>query len=59
MKRKRNEYQIQITNDGELPSKDAKEGGGLSALRKAVEAEGGSMNTFSNLLLSVAEFTSV
>lgn len=28
------------------PSKDAKEGGGLSALRKAVEAEGGSMNTF-------------
>ena len=46
MKRKRNEYQIQITNDGELPSKDAKEGGGLSALRKAVEAEGGSMNTF-------------
>ena len=46
MKRKSNEYQIQITNDGELPSKDAKEGGGLSALRKAVEAEGGSMNTF-------------
>ena len=46
MKRLRNEYQIQITNDGELPSKDSKEGGGLSALRKAVEAEGGSMNTF-------------
>ena len=46
MKRKCNEYQIQITNDGELPSKDAEEGGGLSALRKAVEAEGGSMNTF-------------
>ena len=45
MKRIHNEYQIQITNDGELPSKDAKEGGGLSALRKAVEAEGGSMKT--------------
>lgn len=36
---------IQITNDGEAPEKDAKEGGGLSALRKAVEAEKGSMKT--------------
>ena len=36
---------IQITNDGDAPEKDAKEGGGLSALRKAVEAEKGSMKT--------------
>ena len=34
-----------ITNDGDAPEKDAKEGGGLSALRKAVEAEKGSMKT--------------
>ena len=36
---------IQITNDGDAPEKNAKEGGGLSALRKAVEAEKGSMKT--------------
>ena len=46
MKENREGYQIQITNDGEPPVKNAKEGGGLSALRKAVEAEQGSMKTF-------------
>ena len=39
------EYHIQITNDGDIPSENAKEGGGLSALRKAIEAEGGNMKT--------------
>ena len=33
------EYNIQITNDGDVPEQNAKEGGGLSALRKAVESE--------------------
>ena len=46
IKRNRDGYQIQITNDGEPPVKNAKEGGGLSALRKAVEAEQGTMKTF-------------
>ena len=32
------EYNIQITNDGEVPDKNAEEGGGLSALRKAAES---------------------
>ena len=46
IKNSRDGYQIQITNNGEPPSKNAKEGGGLSALRKAVEAEQGTMKTF-------------
>ena len=46
IKRNMDGYQIQITNDGEPPLKNAKEGGGLSALGKAVEAEQGSMKTF-------------
>ena len=46
IKRNMDGYQIQITNDGEPPLKNAKEGGGLSALRKAVEAEHGTMKTF-------------
>ena len=33
------EYNIQITNDGDVPEQNAEEGGGLSALRKAVESE--------------------
>ena len=33
------EYNIQITNDGDAPEQNAEEGGGLSALRKAVESE--------------------
>ena len=32
------EYNIQITNDGEAPDRNAEEGGGLSALRKAAES---------------------
>ena len=32
------EYTVQITNDGEVPDKNAEEGGGLSALRKAAES---------------------
>ena len=46
MKENRDGYQVRITNDGKPPVKNAKEGGGLSALRKAVEAEQGSMKTF-------------
>ena len=34
-----NEYNIRITYDGDVPEKNSEEGGGLSALRKAVEAE--------------------
>ena len=34
-----NEYSIRITNDGDVPEKNAEEGGGLSALRKAAESE--------------------
>ena len=33
-----NEYNIRITNDGDAPEKNAEEGGGLSALRKAAES---------------------
>ena len=33
-----NEYNIRITNDGDAPEKNAEEGGGLSALRKATES---------------------
>ena len=46
MKENRDGYQVRITNDGKPPVKNAKEGGGLSALRKAVEAEQGTMKTF-------------
>ena len=34
-----NEYNIRITNDGDAPEKNAEEGGGLSALRKAAESD--------------------
>ncbi len=33
-----NEYNIRITNDGDAPDKNAEEGSGLSALRKAAES---------------------
>ena len=33
-----NEYNIRITNDGDAPEKNAEEGGGLSALKKAAES---------------------
>ena len=33
-----NEYNIRITNDGDAPEKNAEEGSGLSALRKAAES---------------------
>ena len=33
-----NEYNIRFTNDGDAPEKNAEEGGGLSALRKAAES---------------------
>lgn len=46
IKENRDGYQIRITNDGEPPVKNAKEGGGLSSLRKAVEAEQGTMKIF-------------
>ena len=45
------EYTVQITNDGEVPDKNAEEGGGLSALRKAAE----SMNCTMQILF-VPEF---
>ena len=38
-------WKIHITNDGESPKEGSKEGGGLSALREAVEREGGQMIT--------------
>ena len=41
-----NEYNIRITNDGDVPEKNSEEGGGLSALRKAVEAEKCRMQVF-------------
>ena len=46
-----NEYNIRITNDGDAPEKNAEEGGGLSALRKAAE----SMNCTMQILF-VPEF---
>ena len=38
-------YSIRITNNGELPKQKAREGGGLSSLRRAVESEGCTMVT--------------
>ena len=38
-------YNIRITNNGELPKPKAREGGGLSSLRRALEAEGCTMVT--------------
>ena len=43
------EYNIQITNDGEVPDKNAEEGGGLSALRKAAESGKCRMQVFFSL----------
>lgn len=37
------EYILQITNNGKMPSKKVVEGGGLSALRKSFETNGGKM----------------
>ncbi len=37
------EYILQITNNGKMPSKKVIEGGGLSALRKSFETNGGKM----------------
>ena len=39
------EYLLKLTNDGMVPKKGAKEGGGLSALRRALEIEGCRMFT--------------
>ena len=41
----RREYLLKLTNDGMVPKKGAKEGGGLSALRRALEIEGCRMFT--------------
>lgn len=38
-------YIVRITNDGDVPGKNAREGGGLSALRRALEIESCSMIT--------------
>ncbi len=38
-------YSIRITNNGELPKPKAREGGGLSSLRRALESEGCTMVT--------------
>ena len=38
-------YIVRITNDGDVPGKNAREGGGLSALRRALEIENCSMIT--------------
>ena len=39
--------EIQITNNGEQPKEEIKEGGGLSSLRLLIEREGGSMKIIS------------
>ena len=39
--------EIQITNNGEQPKEEIKEGGGLSSLRLLIEREGGSMQIIS------------
>lgn len=39
--------EIQITNNGEQPKEEVKEGGGLSSLRALIEREGGSMQVIS------------
>ena len=39
MKENSDGYVVRITNDGESPRKNAREGGGLSALRKAAQSE--------------------
>ena len=41
----RREYLLKLTNDGMVPKKGAREGGGLSALRRALEIEGCRMFT--------------
>lgn len=38
-------YIVRITNDGDVPGKNAREGGGLSALRRALEIENCNMIT--------------
>ena len=46
--KERNRFiEIQITNDGEQPKEEIKEGGGLSSLRLLIEREGGSMKIIS------------
>ena len=46
--KERNRFiEIQITNNGEQPKEEIKEGGGLSSLRLPIEREGGSMKIIS------------
>lgn len=46
--KERNRFiEIQITNNGEQPKEESKEGGGLSSLRLLIEREGGSMKIIS------------
>ena len=46
--KERNRFiEIQITNNGEQPKEEIKEGGGLSSLRSLIEREGGSMKIIS------------
>lgn len=46
--KERNRFiEIQITNNGEQPKEEIKEGGGLSSLRLFIEREGGSMKVIS------------
>lgn len=46
--KERNQFiEIQITNNGEQPKEEIKEGGGLSSLRLFIEREGGSMKVIS------------
>lgn len=42
-----NFYTVEYTNDGKQPEDEIREGGGLSSLRKNVEAEGGKMKIIS------------
>ena len=36
-------FTVTVTNNGETPKSEIKEGGGLSALRKSIETAGGEM----------------
>lgn len=43
IKERERDYSIELTNDGTIPERKITEGGGLSALRKKIEGQGGTM----------------
>lgn len=48
MRENENEYSIELTNNGTMPTREIKEGGGLSSLRTMAENAGGKMSVASN-----------